>query len=220
MKSNKKLIALICVVLLMVGAAGATLAWLTDQTQTITNTFTSSDINITLEESGATDSDDNDLLVDSNSYQMIPGSMIAKAPKVTVLGGSEACWLFVEVTKSTDKPFDDYMTYGVRTDIWKSVPGTDNVYYCKVDKSANDQPFYILTAGEEGTAYADGYVTVKGEVTKAMMEAIDGIDAEGNVANDELAKQPTLTFKAYAVQQANITDVADAWQAAQDLATN
>ena len=180
MKNNKKLVALICVVLLMVGAAGATLAWLTAQTQTITNTFTSSDINITLTETDATKVEGSDN--QTKSYEMVPGATLDKDPTITVKGGSEACYLFVKVEKSTN--FGTYLTARI-VEAWKSVPGTTDVYYQVVAAADTDQTFGVLVNDE---------VTVNTTVTKADMEALN---AEG-------AEQPTIAFKAYAVQQANI----------------
>ena len=65
-------------------------------TEAVTNTFTTSDINIELKET-------------KNHFQMIPGWNIEKDPKVTVKTGSEACYLFVKLEKSTN--FDTFMTY-------------------------------------------------------------------------------------------------------------
>ena len=104
----KKKIALLMACVMAFGVAvGGTLAWLTDETQNVVNTFTDSDINITLTETDV----ENNQTPDANSYQMIPGHTIAKDPKVTVLADSEACWLFVEITESAN--FDSYMTYGI-----------------------------------------------------------------------------------------------------------
>ena len=99
---KKRTMALLAAVLLVVGVAiGGTLAWLTAKSDTVTNTFTTSDINITLTESTG------------QEYKMVPGMDIAKNPKVTVATESEDCYLFVKLEKSTDPKFDDYMTYVV-----------------------------------------------------------------------------------------------------------
>ena len=96
----KKKIALLMACVMAFGiAVGGTLAWLTDTTEEVKNTFTQSDVDITLAETTGP------------SYKMVPGDTIAKDPKATVLADSEACWLFVKVVESTDKKFGDYMTY-------------------------------------------------------------------------------------------------------------
>lgn len=200
---KKKTIALVLACILCVGIGiGGTLAWLTDTTDAVTNTFTTSDINITLTESAsALDDGDND--TKTNSYQMVPGYTITKDPKVTVTAGSEDCWLFVKLEKSAN--FDTYMEFTVDSG-W--TPGTGNggngngvpvgVYFRKIiGATGKDTPLSILTNNQ---------VTVKGTVTKALMK-----DAETN--------QPTLKVTAYASQLYQSADVefpvATAWTNAQ-----
>lgn len=174
---KKRTMALLAAVLLVVGVAiGGTLAWLTAQSEVVTNTFTTSDIKIELTESTGTE------------YKMIPGYTIAKDPKVKVLEGSEACFLFVELEKSAN--FDDYMTYNMANG-WEALINVPNVYYREVATSPTE---YDVLQGNQ--------VTVKGEVTSNMMT-----EAETN--------KPTLTVRAYASQlYKNNTDkftAAEAW---------
>lgn len=171
---KKKALALVlALTLLVAGIVGGTLAWLTDQTAEVKNTFTVGDINIGLTET-------------TTDYKMVPGNTIAKDPTVTVKANSEACWLFVKVTESTD--LKDFITYAI-AEGWTALPGVDGVYYREVPASAADQPFSVL----KGDA-----VTVNSDVTKEMLTAKD-------FAN------PTLTFKAYAVQKDNVASASDAW---------
>ena len=198
---TKKLAILTCVMLILVVGVGATLAWLMDESKTVTNTFSPSTIGITLTETNATADGEGNA---TKEFKMVPGDMIAKDPLVTVEAGSEPCWLFVEVTKSAN--FDAYLTYEVRngwTELGDAYPG---VYYKAVAASEKDQPFYVL----EGTAgYENGYVTVKSNVTKTMMEAIDGVGTDGKPVDNETV--PSLTFKAYAIQQAHFDTAVAAW---------
>ena len=140
------------------------MAWLTDQTPSVTNTFTTSDINIELKET-------------KNNFQMIPGCTIAKDPKVTVKAGSEACYLFVKLEKSTD--FDTFMTYEM-ADGWEALPEAPGVYYREVAAATADTTFEVLK---------DNQVTVRDDVTKAQMNALTAADT-----------YPTLTVTAYASQ--------------------
>ena len=88
-RMNGKALALILAVVLVVGGVvGGTLAWLTAESDTVTNTFTLGDIDIDLDETTG------------SNYTMIPGNTIGKNPKVTVTAGSEDCWLFVKVEKT------------------------------------------------------------------------------------------------------------------------
>ena len=193
-KTRKPLITAMCALVLALGV-NATYAWLTDTTDVVTNTFTVGNIDITLTETDA----DNDGNVNSNSYKMVPGQEIAKDPKVTVIGGSEDCWLFVQIVESAN--FDEFMAYGI-ADGWTPLAGETGVYYYEVGAKSSDQEFFVLSASP---GHSNGHVTVNEGVTKEMMDDI----ANGEVSN------PTLTFTAYAVQKAGVETVADAWDKAQ-----
>lgn len=149
---KKKTLALLAALVLVVGCIiGGTLAWLTAKTDAVVNTFSTSDIEITLTETEA-------------EYKMVPGWTIAKDPKATVLAGSEECFLFVKLEKSAN--FDDYMTYEI-ADGWTVLTGVDGVYYREV-KTA-----------DMGTAYSvlkDDQVAVKSTVTKEMMNGLKEAD--------------------------------------------
>lgn len=161
---KKKVLSIVAVVLVLCCAIGGTLAWLTAKSDVVTNTFTPSNIKIELKETTG------------ENYKMIPGYTITKDPKATVLAGSEECWLFVKIEKSGN--FDQYLTYEPANG-WEPVAEETNVYARKV------------TTAEIGTAYSvllNNQVTVKSDVTEAMMEGL-------NTAN-----YPTLTITAYASQ--------------------
>ena len=185
---NKKIIATVgaCALCVGLGVAG-TLAWLTDTTDEVKNTFTTSDIDITLTESNVNDDDS----PNTNSYQMIPGFTITKDPKVTVNEGSEDCWLFVKVEKSSN--FDTFMTYTI-ADGWTELDGAQGVYYRSVMKNDTTKSFSVL----EGNT-----VSVK-NVKSADMNGL----------NDN--NKPTLTFTAYATQYYSTNNTAMTPQSAWD----
>ena len=146
---KKKLtVSLAVLALVACMTAGATLAWLTAKTSSVTNTFTYGDINIELKETTG------------ESYKMVPGNTIAKDPKVTVKANSEACWLFVKVEKSTN--LDEFMTYGI-ADGWTKLDGVDGVYYREVASPTDDTVFDVLK---------DNSVTVKTTVTKEQFNSL------------------------------------------------
>lgn len=128
-KFLKPLAVLACTVALVAGTVAATLAFLTDKTDPITNTFVAGDINITLTESADLD------------LKMVPGTDIVKDPTVTVEAGSEACWLFVKLDKSAN--FDTYLTYTI-ADGWTALTGETGVYFRKVDETTVDTEFSVL----------------------------------------------------------------------------
>ena len=141
---KKKTLALVlALTLLVAGVVGGTLAWLTDRTAEVMNTFTVGDINIGLTET-------------TTDYKMVPGNTITKDPTVTVKANSEACWLFVKVTESEN--LDTFITYAI-AEGWTELQ--DGVYYREVPASNADQTFSVL-AGDA--------VTVKSDVTKTMLE--------------------------------------------------
>lgn len=189
---SKSLVLVLTCVLLVGSAIGGTLAWLMDDSGPVVNTFTESDIEITLAET----------LPASNTAKMVPGITISKNPKVTVASDSEDCWLFVKITESTSPNLDDYIAYAIATEGWTEVSSntTETIIGRQVKKDDANKEFSILIAGtdtdEMGTDDAsDDYefswganeVCVKPSVTKEMMEAIN-------------TEKPTLSFKAYAVQ--------------------
>lgn len=144
---KKSLALLLAIAIVVVGVVAGTVAWLTDQTPSVTNTFTTSDINIELKET-------------KNNFQMIPGWNIEKDPKVTVKADSEACYLFVKLEKSTN--FDTFMTYEM-ADGWTALPEAPGVFYREVAAATADTTFEVLK---------DNQVTVKGTVTKEQMNAL------------------------------------------------
>ena len=166
---KKGLAMVLALVLLAVCAVSGTLAWLTAKSEVVTNTFTTSDIKVELKETTG------------QKYKMIPGYTISKDPKATVLAGSEECYLFVKLDKSTN--FDTYLEY-VIADGWTKLDDVaDTVYYRVVDGTTNQiGKAYSVLKGDQ--------VTVKDSVTKEQMNALD----VGGVA------KPTLTITAYASQ--------------------
>ena len=179
---KKALFIMLSAALIVCATVAGTLAWLTDTTDPVVNTFTVGDINITLTESENLD------------LKMVPGRTITKDPKVTVNEGSEACWLFVKVVKSGN--FDDFMTFEM-ADGWIALSGYAGVYYRNVDATNADTGFDVLK---------DNKVTVLDTVTKTMLEGVKNADGTPN------ENAPTLTFTAYAVQKDGIDDADTAWR--------
>lgn len=170
--SSRAFVVLLALVLILGVAAGSTVAWLVAQTDEVVNTFTYGDINIELKETTG------------DKYKIIPGVDIEKDPKVTVKGGSEACWLFVTVEEKGDFVANK-VTYGI-ADGWTKLE--DGVYYREVGAVTDDTSFDVLAGNK---------VTVSQDLTKAEVNSIN--------------TQPQLTFKAYAVQKDGFTTAADAW---------
>lgn len=191
-----KAMVMILAVMLIVGiSVGGTLAWLTAQTQTVTNTFTVGDINILLTETYNTDTDNNGKN-DAWQAKLIPGTTYAKDPVVTVKANSEDCYLFVKFEEINNP--STYLTYTslLTSPDWTKlagVTGVDNVWYRVVNASTTDQSWPLLK---------DNQVAVKETIVK------------GNPGTDEVVMPtatPELRYTAYAVQKDNISDAAAAW---------
>ena len=186
--SRKAVVVLLALVLLIGCAVGATIAYLQMKTAPIINTFTSSDVSITLTETKP----------DGKTAKMVPGATITKNPKVTVVAGSEACYVFVKVDAANgavlagEETGADYITYAIE-DYWTELE--DGVYYCVVNAATAE-------AGAAFNVLKDNQVQVLPTVTKEMMT--------------ENFTAPTLTFTAYAIQFNHLPNgesatAADAW---------
>ena len=189
--SGKLVVAMLAVTLLIGCAIGGTVAWLTDKTTAVTNTFTYGDINITLAETKPA----------NQQAKIIPGVNIEKDPKVTVEANSEACYLFVKITEENWPTFKEVdgttkkVSYDIATD-WKPLEDQAGVYYREVDATtANAGVSYYILKGD--TTYPNGVVTVSENLTK---NEVNGITT-----------QPKLTFTAYAVQKDGFNTAAAAW---------
>lgn len=146
-KSNvkKTVILVVAFILVVVCAVGGTLAWLQDETQAVTNTFTTAEVDIELEETTG------------DEYKMTPGATIKKDPTVTVMAGSEDSYVFVKIEESSN--LDSFISYEV-ADGWTLVDGTTNVYYRTASNVTEDTDFAVL---------ANNKVTVKDSVTSEQM---------------------------------------------------
>ena len=189
-RSFRGLMLVLALALIVGVAGGATFAWLTATSDTVTNTFTYGDINITLEENTGSD------------YKIIPGVDIGKDPKVTVKAGSEACWLFVKVEEE-NWPTPTYVdgentvrkvNYDI-ADGWTKDDGTNNipanVYYRVVNADDANQEFPVLK---------DNKITVSNTLTKIDIKGI-------------LTTTPKLSITAYAIQKDGMDTAEKAWAA-------
>ena len=231
---KKRTVALMLACVLIVGCViGGSLAWLTDQSDEVQNVFTTSDINITLTEDDTDDSKDGE----QHEYKMIPGFTIDKRPVVTVLGGSEDCWLFVEVVENctaTDSDgeaydFDAFLSYNIDLETtdpvhagWTELKNGENsvigknggkVYFREVEKAPNDQTFNILGSGSwEDEENEDGGGTISYGPNQVLV--LPTVTKE--MMNKAASAMPTLTFYAYACQLYETNnekfDASTAWQ--------
>ena len=218
-KVRRALLSISLVLVLMMAAVGGTIAWLTDTTEAVENTFTVGNIDIDLKETPNTDAD-GDNTKDSWTAKLIPKHEYEKDPEVTVKAGSEECYLFVKADVPTGnqntvngKEILDFELFAVDdegnlktitvpaandttvTKTWAQVPGETDVWYITIDMSEVTGDFtFSLLEGDK--------VTVNEQLTNADNKKIkdDNYDL-------------TMTFQAYAVQVDNRT-VDEAWSVA------
>lgn len=169
---KRTVILLISVAALLV-SVGATLAYLVASSRPVINLFTVGDIRLSLTETTG------------DLYRMIPGTTVAKDPRLTVKAGSDPCWLFFKLDKSAD--LDRYVTYAV-ADGWTPLPGNSTVWYRQVAATTRDTAFPLL---------AEDAVQIKDTVTEGDLAAV--------------TTPPTMTFSGYAIQSYGIDDAEDAW---------
>ena len=191
---RRMLFTLALVLVVAVASVGGTIAWLTDKTDAVTNTFTVGDINITLTETFNTDTN-NDGKNDAWQAKLIPGTTYAKDPVVTVKANSENCYLFVKFEEINNP--SNYLEYSsnLKETEWKQLDqGTNkNVWYRVVNYSEADQSWQLLAGND---TYPNGYVKVQDTLTKANMPT---------------TTPPQLKYTAYAIQTANTGSALEAW---------
>ena len=135
---KKTLVLISCLTLAVCMSIGATLAWLTSQTGTLTNTFTVGKIGLTLDEAEVSYNsvqNSENRTTDGNSYSIYDSAVLPKDPTVTISADSEDCYVFMSyspseslkgVIKSVD--FD--------TSHWTAVEGYDGLYVYSEDGKA------------------------------------------------------------------------------------
>ena len=220
MKNAKKaLILVLCAALLVGASVMGTLAYLTSQTETITNTMSVGNVTITMDEAkvdvygvpqkllddkGTDDPTDDEYegctvaeadRVLTNSYKLIPNHEYTKDPIIHVQQGSEQCWLFVKVLNEISAiEADDTIAAQMATNGWTVL---DTV-------SENGQTYTIWwhNVVDARAAAVDVKIfesfTVKGEVSNATVATYTG---------------KTIVLTAYAVQAEGFNSPSEAWTA-------
>lgn len=140
-------------------AITGTLAYLSDDTDSITNTFTFGNISMKLEETYTQDS------------KIYPGAVIDKTPVITINANSEDCYAYILV----DNEFaSNIATLDIDSENWTAIghEGTKTVYVYNsvVENNGNDQALtaiftQVTFSGENLTStnigtVADGTITV------------------------------------------------------------
>lgn len=161
---KKKILAACLVVCLLATAViGTTLAYFTD-TKTVTNTFSSGNVTITLDEApvGPDGQATTGNRVTTNDYKLYPGKEYDKDPTITVAAGSEDCYLFVRVDNGLadlEAAGDTTIAKQMENKGWDLVDGETNVYMQSGIYSADQKAVvfetFTIDAAETATTLAD-----------------------------------------------------------------
>ena len=202
---NKALVLTLCAVLLVVATVMGTLAYLTAQTDTITNTFTVGKVALTLDEvkvDAYGNPDTPVARVKGNAYKLIPGHTYTKDPTVHVEANSENSWIFVKVENgiaaleaTTVAGENGYKAIAnqITANHWTKldgVDGVDNVYYKEYTSKSTDEDMKVF----ETFKIAD--------------------DASTKTEWNSVGQNTNVTVTAYAVQKDGFDSVKAAWTAA------
>ena len=182
MISKKKFISAILAISIVAAlAVGGTLAYLTSVTDTVTNTFTVGDVEITMDEQKVTEAGvaDGTTRQTTNSYKLMPGHPYIKDPTIHVTNNKEDCYLFVKINntissllitenttigETTYKSIADQLT----ENHWELVSGTTDIYQ------------YVGTNGNAVVSAGTDVVVFNNFVVKS------NADVSGVTANDKI----------------------------------
>lgn len=180
---NRILLTAIAALLLAVVAVGGTMAYLIDNTEAITNTFTPSSVNVKLDET----------VPANKTAQMVPGVEIPKDPTVSVTANTMTVpyYVYVKVTETNDPA--KYMDYSI-DGAWKALDATKypGVYYIEVKEGYTEAKSWPVLTGNK--------VMVKTTVTDEDLEKMTA---------DTM--YPTMQFQAYIAQMAPANDPVTSW---------
>ena len=183
---NKKKTIIAAIVLLLVFLVGGAIAYFTDKTDTVTNTFTVGKVDITLEEPTW----DEKIAADENyNKKLMPGAELEKDPTVTVAADSANAYVFVKVQVpcvGTGTLRRELFTYEI-SDEWSELTGEaqsceDNAVAIHV-YAHND----VMEAEDTSTLFSA--VVLDEDLTQEEAEGLDTIE---------------MPINGYAIQEANV----------------
>ncbi|MBR5252008.1 MAG: hypothetical protein IKV52_04210 [Oscillospiraceae bacterium] len=224
MKRAKKIVALlVAAVLLVTTTVAVTVAYMSSLTDVVTNTFTSGNVTITLDEADVniettetvegetvttveytewvadnaqvTTRDEADR-VTSNVYKLYPNKTYQKDPTVHVGATSEDCYVFIKVENGIEElEAGETIAEQMATKGWAVLDAVNypGIYYYNGTKATNA----VVSAGEDLVVFEE--FTVKS-------------DADADELDDYSTASVNIT--AYAVQAETFTSVTDAWSKA------
>lgn len=192
---KKKLTTVLAIVLVVALSVAGTYAYLTAQTDTVTNTFTAAGLasSFSLDESKANQQPDGSYTLDAatrvqeNQYSVVPKVNLAKDPTVHVtLEANVGAYVFLAV----DDNLGDGLTATIDDTQWTALNKTYTA------NGAEWTIYYKQLAGSENPAQVDINVL-------ANQQIVVGDTVAENCGN--------IVFNAYLTQSAGFTSALDAW---------
>lgn len=194
MNNTKKVLGLAIAVVALVGVSVmGTVAYLTDTTTEVKNSFTVGNVAITLDEAKV-DEDGKEIIgtdaerVYTNSYHLIPGNTYDKDPTVTVEADSEECYVFITVDNGLagieGTGETDTIAAQIAENGWSLVSGYTNLYQYKT--------------------------TVTGSTVGVGLSVFKTVSIADSVTGEDLTnyKDATITINACAIQAEGFEDAA------------
>lgn len=198
---KKSFIMALALVLVLGIAIGGTVAWLTDKTDTVENTFTAGDVDISLTE---TKQSNGDTLKANEKWNalLVPGASYTKDPTVSVNRDNTNVdiYLFVKFEeKNNPSTYLDYNSTLNSDNGWTKLNGVDGVWYREVKTTDTTLSWKLLADLTDAEGQSTGkQVAVKTTLVKETMEA-------------ENFEAPELKYTAYAIQTEGFATAALAW---------
>lgn len=208
-KTSKALLLSLCAVVLVTASVLGTMAYLTDTTEDVVNTFTVG--NVSLGEEGLQEGLDEtkvdeygvpvepEARTTTNEYKLVPGQTYTKDPTVHVANDSEDSYIFVKVQNDiadfeAATVEDGYTNIAaqIKANGWIALSGHEGIYYKVFEQPESEDGYTDLVVFEE------------------FKLADDAQDVEGWDTID----QQQITIKAYAVQKEGFASAEAAWTAA------
>lgn len=187
MKTTKKaLLALVCAAALVFGSVFATYAYLTDETEVVTNTFTVGKVEIELKETPV-DEDGKapvepvawEKRVTANTYKLVPGKSYDKDPTVRVAEDSEDAWLFVKVENglAAYESNDNTIAHQMDENGWTVIDAENHIYAYESKVTAEDEIVvfeeFIVAGDADVEAAATHTITVTAYAVQGGFESAE-----------------------------------------------
>ena len=231
MKNMKRImLTAVAMLLLVVMSVGGTLAWMTSQTEPVVNTFTVGSVEIDLDEAAlkAFDETKNEYAEDpdqprvkSNEYQLMPGIKMAKDPTVTVIKGSEDCYVRAFVTVTYRAAADGFIpanfftawVKGFDATVWVPYNAGETVTKFQKNIGTEEKPEMIDMISRTYELRYFEEVAQNKEQNTVLTDIFTSIELPGSLTNAQIASMDDLQISviANAIQADGSATAADAW---------